>query len=173
MHNILFDPAFLIVPEEIASTDRVRAWFETLDTWARAINTTHGWYHLRDEIIEHLGYERFPSFHMLRTIQRRYHLDITLQGIATLINTVFLQDNQSFRIALETHLLDYGLIVQPEPYTIVLQPIDLVESWPGDLVKAVANLLAEAGAAKSQGEPFSSSIVIATIDYPMTELMFR
>lgn len=173
MHNILFDPIFLIVPEQTASSNEVQAWFEMLDIWARAIDAPQNWYHLRDQVLEHLGYERFPSFQRLRTMQRRYHLDITLQGIARLVNTIFLQDAQSFRQALEAHLLDYGLIVEPSLYTIVLQPSSFAQQWPGELNAAVIHLVAEAGAAKSQGEPFSTNIKIATTEHSIIEHELR
>src|SRR5258708_3172067 len=102
MHNILFDPSFLVAPDATASHKEVNAWLNTLEMWAQVAGATpHSWYHLTDLVARHLGYERFPSFRLLRILQQRYRLDVGLPMIMTMVNEIFLQDTWSFRPALE------------------------------------------------------------------------
>ncbi|MBA2681421.1 MAG: hypothetical protein H0U76_23860 [Ktedonobacteraceae bacterium] len=163
MHNILFDPGLLVAPADTSDRGEVERWLTSLEMWASVAGTTpHAWYHLTDLVVKYLGHERFPSFHLLRTLQQRYHLNIALPTIATLVNEVFLQDACSFRPALETHLFTYGFVVEPTHDTIAIHPGDLSTQWPGEICNAVTSLLAEAGVGKWKGEPFSTNVVIAT-----------
>jgi len=163
MHNILFDPALLVVPAETADHREVELWLKTLESWARVVGTTsQDWYHLTDLVVKHVGHERFPSFRLLRTLQQRFHLNIALPTIVAMVNEVFLQDARSFPPTLEAYLLQFGLIVEPTQNTVVIEPDALPAQWPGELRNSVAHLLGEAGVGKWKGEPFSSKVAIAT-----------
>jgi hypothetical protein len=163
MHNILLDPVLLVSLDETANQAEAEQWLSALQMWAEATSiSSHQYYHLRDQIIQHLGYDRFLSFAHMRKVQRRYQLDVALPAITTMINEVLMQDTSSFLPALEDHLLAQDLLVEPAQETIQLQPDHISTRWPGELAACVLTILAVAAVGKNKTEPFCNAVALAT-----------
>jgi len=169
MTNILLDPLILLAPEAHASKEKVEQWAKTFQLWLEAIvDSPHGWYHCALLILNHFGYERLPSFKLLRDWQRRYQIEIDIPEMMRYMDALFLQETREIKPLLESRLLQLGYLFEPTPETTAIQPSLLVDRWPENVQHDMFCILALAGAGKWRGDSFSNQLALATLSLPQT-----
>lgn len=161
--NIFVDPVIVATPAE--GTDRVgvEAWLTNLETWLKEALTAHfTWLHstLLTELLDE--HHRFPSFEYLRTLQRRYRLDINPALLARHVHTFF--RDPSFD--LESTLESLGYLAESKDGSVVLCPTYVPDRWPPFLCPGLHALLVLCAVCKQTGHPFTGIFRIATLKCP-------
>jgi hypothetical protein len=160
MANIFVDPVIVITPPDDASKDEVEKWLTELTIWLQeALPAPFNWFHSVEATDALQDSERFPDFGVLRSLQRKYHLEINPAQIARRVHDFFRNEE----LDLKDHLKHLEYDIEPEIDSIAITPNQLVAGWPDAIRANLQLLLVHCCACKHIEIPFGQEMCIATL----------
>src|SRR5260221_3261743 len=137
MANIFVDPVIVMTPPDNESRDGIEVWLANLDIWLKEALSAHfTWLHSvqATNLLQDNG--RFPSFELLRNLQRKYRLDFNPSPLVRGVNEFF--RNEEFDLG--SILEELGYLIEPEAGSIIIHPDQFTARWP-DFIQDDMHLL--------------------------------
>lgn len=160
--NIFVDPVIVATPDEATDRDGIVAWLENLQVWLNEALSAHfSWWHSSTitDLLEAQG--RFPGFANLRSLLRKYPLDINPALLAHKINEFFRDPAHD----LEDKLEHFGYLAELEENSVVVSPEAMSTRWPHFIHTSIHALLVIACVCKQTAHPFAGALSIATLKF--------
>lgn len=166
MNTIFVDPVIVLIPSDDANREDVEAWLSHLKIWLQeALGAHYKWLHFVQATNLLEDHECFPSFQVIRSLQRKYKLDINPSLLARDINLFFRDETLDFTGNLER----LGYLVEVQDGTILIRPEAFVSRWPDYIQAEMQHVLTTACICKHTGDLFGEKLRIATLKLPDNE----
>lgn len=161
--NIFVDPVIVATPTDKADREGIVEWVQNLEIWLKeALSAPFTWLHstIIAELLE--GNSRFPGYENLRSLQRKYHLDINPAILARNVNAFF--RNPEFD--LESNLESLGFLAESKNESVIIHPKCIPARWPDFIHANMYSLLVTCCVCKTTSHPFANVLRIATLECP-------
>lgn len=159
MANIFVDPVIVMAPPNDASREVIEAWIANLEIWLKeALTSPFAWLHALEAtyILESIGL--FPNFELLRRLQRRHSLNVSITQIARNINDFF--RNEEFNLSSNLDKLEY--LIEIEDGSISIKPDQFPARWLDSMQATMYELFAKVCAGKCAEYEFVRALHVAT-----------